>query len=397
MSKEESKLDKDLVEKNKSKTKNREKKKSKSKSKEELKTEHEKKKKTKIKSKSKSRSKEKPKEIMKTVSEPEIEIEKKSKKKNKNKTLDYEVIAKHYFLKKQIGSGSFGKVFQCVENSTNKVMAAKTENYAKNKDGSMKKCKLLLEKNIYRHLSKSGVKHIPKVYGYFQGSKSGHQHVMVMSLLGASLDKVFEKHGNKFDLGSVLKLGIDLMIIMQRIHDAGIIHRDIKPNNFMIGGKNKSYMYIMDFGLSKKYVSRHGKHMSYSTGRDLIGTPRYSGLNVHMGFEPSRRDDLESIGYMLIYFLKGKLPWQGLKIPKSKQFKNKKKNKKQKLRQIYHVKKMTPLHKLCEDLPDCFENYLKCVRKLNFTERPNYEYLINLFKDTAKEENINLKYEWDQP
>ena len=123
------------------------------------------KKKSNRKAKSKNKSKEEPKEIIKTASEfePESELGKKkksmskNKSKKKNKTLDYEVIAKHYFLKKQIGSGSFGKVFQCVENSTNKVMAAKTENYAKNKDGSMKKCKLLLEKNIYRHLSKSGV------------------------------------------------------------------------------------------------------------------------------------------------------------------------------------------------------------------------------------------------
>jgi casein kinase 1 len=314
--------------------------------------------------------------------------------KKKCKTQEYNVVGNHYILRKQIGSGSFGEVFQCIRRSDNRVLAAKTENYVEDK-GVMKKCKLLLEKNIYRHLYKNNVKHIPKIYGYFQGSKPGHSHVMIMSLLGESLDKIFENCGNKLNLGSVLKLSVDLISIMKRIHDAGIIHRDIKPNNFMIGKNNKSYVYIMDFGLSKKYVSKTGKHMPYSTGRTLIGTPRYSGLNVHMGLEPSRRDDLESIGYMLIYFAKGELPWQGLRLPKSKQCEDKNKNKERKLNQIYYVKKTTSLQKLCEGLPSCFVQYLEYVKKLTFTVTPDYEYLINLFLQCAKEEKISLKYEWD--
>lgn len=308
----------------------------------------------------------------------------------KCKTREYNVIGNYYILQTQIGSGSFGEVFKCIRRSDNRTLAAKTENYFEDSNGCMKKCKLLLEKKIYHILNKNGVKHIPKIYGYFQGSKIGHSHIMVMSLLGESLDKIFENCNNKFKLCSILKLGIDLISIIKRIHNAGIIHRDIKPNNFMIGKNNKSYVYIMDFGLSKKYISKTGKHMPYSTGRSLIGTPRYSSLNIHMGFEPSRRDDLESIGYMLIYFAKGKLPWQGLKLPKDKN-----KSKENKLNQIYYVKKITRLNKLCDGLPNCFVEYLDYVRNLKFTDTPDYEYLISLFNETCKNEDIKLEYEWD--
>jgi serine/threonine protein kinase len=109
-----------------------------------------------------------------------------------------------------------------------------------------------------------------------------------------------------------------------------------------------------------------------------------------MGFEPSRRDDLESIGYMLIYFAKGKLPWQGLKLPKDKN-----KSKENKLNQIYYVKKITRLNKLCDGLPNCFVEYLDYVRNLKFTDTPDYEYLISLFNETCKNEDIKLEYEWD--
>ena len=324
-------------------------------------------------------------------------MENKNVKKSSKKcrTQEYNVVGNHYILRKQIGSGSFGEVFKCIRRTDNRLLAAKTENYIEDDNGIMKKCKLVLEKNIYRHLDKNGVKHIPKIYGYFQGSKPGHSHVMIMSLLGESLDKIFENCGNKMNISSVLKLSIDLVSIMKRIHDAGIIHRDIKPNNFMVGKNNKSYIYIMDFGLSKKYVGKNGNHMPSCTGRTLIGTPRYSGLNVHMGLEPSRRDDLESIGYMLIYFIKGELPWQGLKLPKSKQCEDKNKNKERKLSQIYYVKKTTGIKKLCDGLPSCFVEYLDYVKKLTFTCTPDYDYLINLFVKSAKEENISLKYEWD--
>lgn len=130
---------------------------------------------------------------------------------------------------------------------------------------------------------------------------------------------------------------------IERVHEERIIHRDIKPDNFLIGGTelNKDNIYIIDFGLAKAYRDTDGKHIPYRDGKNLTGTARYASIATHKGKEQSRRDDLETIGHVLLYFLKGSLPWQGLPG----------KNKNDKYNAIKKKKLETPLEELCKGIP----------------------------------------------
>ncbi len=137
---------------------------------------------------------------------------------------------------------------------------------------------------------------------------------MVMDMLGSSLEILFEHCKRKFDLKTVCMVGIQMIKRIEKVHEEGILHRDIKPDNFLIGGKdiNKDFVYIIDFGLAKFYKEANGQHIPFKEGKNLTGTARYASLNTHIGQEQSWRDDLESIGHVLLYFIKGALPWQGL-------------------------------------------------------------------------------------
>lgn len=145
---------------------------------------------------------------------------------------------------------------------------------------------------------------------------------------------------------------------LERVHEERIIHRDIKPDNFLIGGTelNKDNIYIIDFGLAKAYRDSEGKHIPYRDGKNLTGTARYASISTHKGKEQSRRDDLETIGHVLLYFLKGSLPWQGLPG----------KNKNDKYNAIKKKKLETPLEELCKNLPSEYQDYMSYCRQLKF-------------------------------
>jgi serine/threonine protein kinase len=165
------------------------------------------------------------------------------------------------------------------------------------------------------------------------------------------------------------------------------MHRDVKPDNFLIGvGENETTIYVIDFGLAKHYCNpKDGTHIPHKDKKSLTGTARYASLNTHNGIEQSRRDDLECLGYVMIYFMKGSLPWQGLQA----------KDRKEKYEKIKAKKAGIPIEKLCEGIPDEFTTYIKYCRSLKFEEAPNYAYVRKLFEDLFNTEKYSLDYQFD--
>ena len=296
-------------------------------------------------------------------------------------------IYKSYLIKKKLGEGSFGKVYVIANVKTNELFAAKFVsffylNFQEKRDN---KNELLdIEARILHHIKAFG---LPEIIA-FKSAKD--YNILIMELLGQSLETLFQSQEKKFSLKTVCMIGIQILDRIEYVHSRKIIHRDIKPDNFSIGKKNKSHIiYILDFGLAKKYWSTtHNSHIPYIEGKKLTGTARYASINALGGCEQSRRDDLESIFYILIYFIKGRLPWQGLKADK----------KEDRYKKIYEIKKNIKIKELCSELPEEFESFYNYIRKLEFEQVPDYDYLKLLLKNILEKNNfiIDYYYDWDK-
>jgi len=288
-------------------------------------------------------------------------------------------------LGRKIGSGSFGEIFLGIDtHQNNEEVAVKLESV------QSKHPQLMYESKVLRILQSGS----DRTRAYAVGvpcmrwfGTEGTFNVMVLDLLGPSLEDLFSYCTRQFSLKTVLLLAEQMLSRLEYCHTKHFIHRDVKPDNFLMGlGRKANQVNVIDFGLAKRYRDpKSQQHIPYRENKNLTGTPRYASINTHLGIEQSRRDDLEALGYILVYFCKGLLPWQGVRAA----------TKKQKYDKICEKKTGTPLETLCKGMPPEFAMFLKYVRGLRFDEKPDYACLRKMFRDLFVREQYAYDYMFD--
>lgn len=280
-------------------------------------------------------------------------------------------VGNKFRLGQKIGSGSFGEIYFGTNIQTNEWVAIKLENV------KAKHPRLPYESKLYKHLQ--GGTGIPNVMCF---GVEGDYNFLVMDLLGPNLEDLFNFCNRKLSLKTVLMLADQMIDRIAYIHSKSFLHRDIKPDNFVIGfGGLANQIYVIDFGLGKMYkdLSNH-QHVPYREHKKLTGTARYASMNTHLGIEQSRRDDLESLGYVLMYLLRGNLPWQQGST---------------KYEKLAEKKSSTSIETLCRGYPTEFASYFHYCRSLEFDDKPNYAYLKRIFRHLFIREGFQYDYVFD--
>lgn len=267
------------------------------------------------------------------------------------------VAQKRFKLGERLGSGAFGEIYAGREMSTGNFVAIKLERI------DARYPQLAYEARIYHTLQDEMDEGIPHMH-YF--GTEGMYNVLVLDRLGKNIEQLrSEAPSGRLTLSHVNTIADNTLRILERFHDKGFVHRDMKPDNILTGPNGRGF-YLIDFGLSK-YVrdASTGDHIPNRKGKHLTGTPRYASISNHRGYEQGRRDDLESLGFVLLYLLRGSLPWQHI----TNQYDEILREKQRTLRD----------GSLCKDTPAAFRRFFRYIATLRFHDRPDYAYLRKLF------------------
>jgi serine/threonine protein kinase len=287
------------------------------------------------------------------------------------------LIGQNYRLVKKIGEGSFGKIFLCTACANACAAGACANACAAGAcacacaagactNGKQYAIKILatrhapyLENEVTIYQQLKGIKNIPSLYA--SGEEAGKYSYLVIDLLGQSVEQLRAEYGKQMSLKIVLHLSLQMLNVVEQIHDRGIVHRDLKPANFLLktNEKNISEIYLIDFGLARSFLDGKGRHVTLNANETLVGTQRYMSINTHHGLTASRRDDLETLGYIMLFLADGELPWQGQKS----------------LTEVAALKQglTWTMNRVGE-----FVLFILAARNLGFADKPNYVYLRNV-------------------
>ncbi|QDZ23278.1 serine/threonine protein kinase [Chloropicon primus] len=277
-----------------------------------------------------------------------------------------------YLVEKKLGKGGFGQVYtgRRVNGSESVIDGAHAYKVAlKFEHRSSKGCGYgpPYEWSVYSALS--GCYGIPRVS--YKG-RQGDYYIMVMDLLGPSLWDVWNTQNQVMSQEMVACIALESLVILENLHSKGYVHGDVKPENFLLGPPgtpNSNKLYLVDLGLATRWRDTVcNTHIEYDQRPDVFrGTVRYASVHAHLGRNASRRDDLESLAYTLMFLLKGKLPWQGYQGD-NKGF-------------LVCKKKMaTSAEQMCKYSPPSFKQFTEYVMNLKYDEDPRYSWMISLFE-----------------